>query len=267
MEAQRALIVEYGPHRICEIGAEANPANVYEFIRRLRQNDVVLLASADRLTDNRKELRLILDQLHEKGAQAIDLSTGHYSTSYAFALDAIAGISNDRYHLSHAEAIRRGTKGGRPAKIAPMAKDEAMDIWLNARFTTKEAATKIGISTAAGYRWLGSRNMPAGRPRHPVRLHELVPPQMKVYFVRNGNDGAVKIGTTADINGRLSALAHPLMKTLTLIGTLDGGYGLEKELHRRFAKYRIKGEWFKVEGALERFMETEFQPKRKGAKR
>lgn len=63
------------------------------------------------------------------------------------------------------------------------------------------------------------------------------------YFIQAG-DGPVKIGSThGDPNRRLKELQTGSSEPLRLLGTLDGAEW-ERELHERFAEWRLHGEWF-----------------------
>lgn len=66
---------------------------------------------------------------------------------------------------------------------------------------------------------------------------------MTIYFARD-EAGRVKIGTTKDLNARLSGLQTGTADKLTLIRTIDGGEATERWLHNRFRASRIRGEWF-----------------------
>ena len=66
-----------------------------------------------------------------------------------------------------------------------------------------------------------------------------------VYFIRSEKTHAIKIGFTAGkIENRLSTLqtAHPYK--LQVLATSRGNREYEKALHERFARLRLKGEWF-----------------------
>jgi hypothetical protein len=65
-----------------------------------------------------------------------------------------------------------------------------------------------------------------------------------VYLI--GHDDALKIGWSErhPREGRLGALQTASAKPLELFGLLVGTVGDEYELHSRFAKYRLRGEWF-----------------------
>lgn len=64
-----------------------------------------------------------------------------------------------------------------------------------------------------------------------------------VYFIEC--DGHVKIGVSNCIGGRLKTLATSHHKDLTLLAAIaNPPRSLERELHRHFARYRVRGEWF-----------------------
>jgi T5orf172 domain len=64
-----------------------------------------------------------------------------------------------------------------------------------------------------------------------------------VYYVRR-QDGLIKIGTSSRLRARLSALRKEHGE-LELLLTHAGAHDKEHELHRRFAKLRVEGEWFR----------------------
>lgn len=68
---------------------------------------------------------------------------------------------------------------------------------------------------------------------------------MAVYFIQEGDDGAVKIGTTVGSPmARLAALQTGNSKKLTLLASIPGGPKEETALHERFCSLRLHGEWF-----------------------
>lgn len=64
-----------------------------------------------------------------------------------------------------------------------------------------------------------------------------------VYCVSEGTS-FVKIGLTKRLENRMTSLQTANPRAITLIGALPGGRALEKELHRRFDRWRVRGEWF-----------------------
>lgn len=74
---------------------------------------------------------------------------------------------------------------------------------------------------------------------------------MSVYFITCRHTGTVKIGSSVEPRARLKELqtAHPF--ELKVEAVLPGGCAEERDMHRRFADERLKGEWFKLTDMLE----------------
>lgn len=80
-----------------------------------------------------------------------------------------------------------------------------------------------------------------------------------VYFVQgvkaNGDYfGLIKIGYTADPAARVSVLNSQLRRNVEYLGLEMGHRDREKELHAKFAKYRVWREWFKPARPLIRYI-------------
>ena len=92
-----------------------------------------------------------------------------------------------------------------------------------------------------------------------------------VYFVQAGEDPAVKIGSTMELEQRLLALQTSNHRRLRLIGAIDlrkSGYPenlnrvkfgqiareKEAEIQKRFAADRIHGDWFKLSTGLAKYI-------------
>src|SRR5437870_9693399 len=73
-----------------------------------------------------------------------------------------------------------------------------------------------------------------------------------VYFIQSEATRAIKIGTSARPDARLSDLQVANSDKLTLLGTTTAHS--ERALHAKFASIRIHGEWFKPEPALISFL-------------
>lgn len=67
---------------------------------------------------------------------------------------------------------------------------------------------------------------------------------MPVYFIRDGH-GLVKIGSATDPRRRLQSLQIGNPSALVLAAVFDGNVLEEKALHRLFAEFRVRGEWFR----------------------
>lgn len=76
----------------------------------------------------------------------------------------------------------------------------------------------------------------------------------KTYLIRNCDTNDIKIGRTVDVSKRLANLSTGSVAKLKLIHVFP--YDVEQELHRRFARLRVRdnGEWFRSSPGLEDFI-------------
>lgn len=65
-----------------------------------------------------------------------------------------------------------------------------------------------------------------------------------VYFMQFGHGNPVKIGFTRNLGARLRSIESNHIEPLTLLVVAPGGKELEDRIHRRLAKFKIRGEWF-----------------------
>lgn len=97
-----------------------------------------------------------------------------------------------------------------------------------------------------------------------------------VYFLRNPQNGLIKIGTTVNLYSRWSYLQKEQGTELELLGVLDGSLPEEQALHQRFASSRVKRgargwrlEWFRDTPELREYirqnthLDTPHRPGRK----
>lgn len=77
-----------------------------------------------------------------------------------------------------------------------------------------------------------------------------------VYFIRAGEAGAIKIGTTrGNPHARLRDLQTGNPEPLVLLAVMPGGPDVERGLHDRFVDSRLTGEWFRPTERLLGFVE------------
>ena len=65
-----------------------------------------------------------------------------------------------------------------------------------------------------------------------------------VYFIQEGADGPIKIGTTDDPKTRLQGLQTGNPRLLKLLYVMSGDKNLEVRLHKLFRSSCMRGEWF-----------------------
>lgn len=84
-----------------------------------------------------------------------------------------------------------------------------------------------------------------------------------VYFIQT-ESGTIKIGQSLDINGRMQSLQRSSGEMMRLVGWIHDTNviktPLETKLHRRFAKARVMGEWFRPVPELIEYIEKEARP-------
>jgi uncharacterized membrane protein YccC len=70
------------------------------------------------------------------------------------------------------------------------------------------------------------------------------PRRKRIYAIRRGQCGPIKIGMSNEPQTRLRNLQTAVAEQLHLLAVIDGDEQVERDLHRRFEKYRLHGEWF-----------------------
>ena len=71
-----------------------------------------------------------------------------------------------------------------------------------------------------------------------------------VYFIQSEQTGAIKIGVSTSPKDRLATLQTGSSDNLCLLGSTPGDIALEKQLHLKFSRYSIGGEWFELNEEL-----------------
>jgi hypothetical protein len=79
---------------------------------------------------------------------------------------------------------------------------------------------------------------------------------MKIYFIQQGKDGPVKIGISWEIKKRLRDISVSSPFNPVVLALIPGNREKEKQLHRKFKKEHLRGEWFKASDRLMEFIRT-----------
>ena len=81
-----------------------------------------------------------------------------------------------------------------------------------------------------------------------------------IYFIRNGEDGPIKVGYTEDnAEYRLKSLQTGNPDELTLLGEIYGSKDDERKIHKKFEKHKLRGEWFNPENDLLSFISNKIE--------
>jgi hypothetical protein len=82
-----------------------------------------------------------------------------------------------------------------------------------------------------------------------------------IYFLRCGAHPLVKIGyTDGDLQVRIEGLSTGNPFELIPLGVIEDGKFTENQLHKRFAPYHVKGEWFRLSTELQVFIDRNAKP-------
>jgi hypothetical protein len=79
-----------------------------------------------------------------------------------------------------------------------------------------------------------------------------------VYFLRAGN--TVKIGFSTNLRQRQEKLRNGNSFPVFICKYVKGCRSVERSFHKRFAEYRLRGEWFDLRGSLAKYLERHFRP-------
>lgn len=206
------------------------------------------------------DLLTVKDQIHDLGAIIVEAATGNKSNDRKQW-----AAMRDRAYAMLDGASRLGKKG--KASLGFTNRElEIMQAIMESRnyrnWPERRAAMEARGIQAPGRTWCleklpkRAKNVdklieitPAFK-RAPSRAKATLPSQ--VYFIKCGE--AVKIGRSIKPFERVAALAGANHQKLELLATMLGGPIEEKALHKRFAEYHIKREWFRYSIELAKFI-------------
>lgn len=238
-------------------------------VRALRGDELLECAAGMRsLGSSRKEIMEALALIKKKGRVIVDPETKERSDrDGAEMLDrALAKIRYELTMPSEQFAKEIGSKGGKARakkfKAGRMPENTARSKWLDRSIrTNREALLQMpGWSMETAYRFFGKSGRPPGRITRATRDGYL-PPKSRpkvgsIYFIRANGTGPVKIGFSTDYQARIASMMTSHARQLRLVAVIRGSHTDEQALHKRFAKYRVRGEWFRVAGELAKYLES-----------
>ena len=254
--AQKGLIAAFSPGAIY---TESRNEPREAFITSLRAGNAALvpelfvLAKATGRKDVRfSDLLMAKDEIHEIGAFLLEASSGHRSDDRAQwpkmrqrAKEMLGG------------AVKAGKVGKQPHGYTPeelVAMRSIKDSRHFKNWNEREDAIILRGIKAPGRTWFYDR-LPSltdhlARAIEPAKL-----PRKRahlVYFIQSVE--TVKIGISVSPKDRLKEMSVSNHADLRLLATIPGGRKRERELHRRFAQYHIRGEWFEYALPIKKFI-------------
>lgn len=76
-----------------------------------------------------------------------------------------------------------------------------------------------------------------------------------IYFIGNKQYDWVKIGVCINLKSRLSGIQIGCPVPLIIFHTEEGGQSVEKKLHEYFRLSHIRGEWFRLSGPIQDYID------------
>jgi len=83
-----------------------------------------------------------------------------------------------------------------------------------------------------------------------------------IYFIQNGLEGDIKIGFSLNPNERIKSLQTGSPSTHRILLVKEGTQKDEEGLHKKFKKFRTKGEWFEPNEEILIFIDQEKENKK-----
>lgn len=236
------------------------------WVASLRPGVLAVVSDFHRLATTADGLRDVRAAIHKTGAVIMEAQSGRRSDNPEDLADMTHEAMNfyRQRGLTSSEASKLGKLG---ADMSPTTKPktgrmpslEALPMWRNAEYNVPEAlaainadgryADKYTISHA--YRALGPRGVMAGRRRLPEGAKTT---RGYIYFALAEKAGSVKIGYSAKPWKRMGTLSTSNHEELQCIFTMRGTTRQEKALHRKFAEFRKRGEWFEYSQPIKQFI-------------
>ncbi|RKD69002.1 GIY-YIG nuclease family protein [Rhizobium sp. WW_1] len=184
----------------------------------------------------------LANEIDEYDQQIADMNTGKKDCFDAYRAQLVASGMDKANIKTEIEAIKAAIKRRRAAKKDPMAVEEkdALIDEIFEEITTSPRAPRATYARESEYRG----------PRKTDVFDEIAhrtfadDSPIKVYFLAADDASLIKIGSTENVDRRISALRRGSPVPVSLIGVIDGGAKKELELHERFAEHRVHGEWF-----------------------
>ena len=170
LDRQLDALKENGCERIYQekmTGTRKDRPELERMLDTLRPGDTVVISELTRLSRSTKDLFILVDKIHELGADIKSLKEEWLDTTTTtgkFLFTVIAGVSQferdliaDRTKEGLAAARARGRLGGRP-KADPKAIQQALVLYNDGNIEINDILKRTGISRTTLYKYLKKEN-------------------------------------------------------------------------------------------------------------
>lgn len=227
--------------------AEMSGENIHDPKWALRKGELLAVFGLEAFGKDRHDISKAVAWVQGQGADVFEIASGEVAGSGVLMMNRALTRIHGETRMAKAHEMQRASAKART--INRMPEDEARQHWTNMRLTIPRALAKMtGWNRQSAYNTFGKRGIAPGRPKKPS--------EGMVYFIRANGKGAVKIGHATDVKKRLNGLQISHRHKLAVVGVMPGTQKDERDFHRRFAQYRLSGEWFDCKGDLLKFLET-----------
>ncbi len=103
------------------------------------------------------------------------------------------------------------------------------------------------VATAIQRKYAAAMDVTASRSKSRRKVTEGV---AEIYFIQAGDGGPIKIGISSSALARMQVMQSDNHADLKLLHIERGTMKEEHAFHKRFAVYRIRGEWFEPAESL-----------------
>jgi hypothetical protein len=127
-----------------------------------------------------------------------------------------------------------------------------MILEVNENITTSDLCKMTGIQKRSVQRYRKSLNKVY---KSPVKEQSLINKYSKTYLIKNKRNGLYKIGRSKDPESREKTLQSE-EPNIIIVKVWDKN--IESELHKMYAKQRLRGEWFELSKIQVRYICTNY---------
>lgn len=176
--------------------------------------------------------------------------------NFSFAYSAVSGDFSVRIYPQHVRASRRSRHVFRRRWFAEITQGKAVTRFSRPLGTDGIIAkiAEFGFSTH-DLNWIATPYATASES--PWKSH--IDARDCVYFILAVGSGRVKIGCAKSLRSRYEVLVAASPFPLEILYAAPGSRQTERELHKRFAQYRVCNEWFFDSDEIRKFISENSQ--------
>lgn len=131
-------------------------------VKMMRPDRLLVVTTLDRLSANKRELKMFMTRIMEKGGVVFEVETKRRSDNGIELVEMFADALTRKGHDTET-AREYGSRGGGWNKHDDKKRKRAKKLWANHDLTVNEIAEKSGVNPSTLFRWFGRRDLPSGK--------------------------------------------------------------------------------------------------------